>query len=307
MVVGLTIIAALAMAAKYPGGLLMTLPVYVAFVTGQKHIIPPLALLGILVFVMITPGSVIEPYRFVRDIINEVHHYKTLGHGVYTIDSGLTHLGRIVDFVTFRIFSINPIVSIILVSLACFGFYSIFQEHKRVMIIFILPIVYVAYFCTQRVMIIRNLLLIIPFMSVLLGIGLNRLINLSKARRTILVVMLLMLLINLTMIHTRTRSLYPTVEWTSAINKYVSDEYKEGKYVSLSDGVKAIVGDSVRVPNDKPANTRIFISTEGKEFRCANVRDAYKVIAGPDEIDLDYYPLWIGQERIVAMNRDICK
>ena len=33
----------------------------------------------------------------------------------------------------------------------------------------------------------------------------------------------------------------------------------------------------------------------------ANYRGIYKVIAGPDDVDLDYYPTWDGLDRIVVV------
>ena len=44
-----------------------------------------------------------------------------------------------------------------------------------------------------------------------------------------------------------------------------------------------------------------------KKFHFANARDNYKVISGPKDINLDFYPSWVGKDRIITINEKLTK
>jgi hypothetical protein len=98
--------AGLATAAKYPGGCLLLLPL-AAVVPGPAA---PTRVAGVLAvfaaaYLFVTPGTVVDWERFSRDLLFEIHHYRVLGHGGYTVEAGWPHFAGILDFLAFRLAS----------------------------------------------------------------------------------------------------------------------------------------------------------------------------------------------------------
>jgi hypothetical protein len=55
-----------------------------------------------------------------------------------------------------------------------------------------------------------------------------------------------------------------------------------------------------------PERSDAYIYVLGEHHaRMANRRNTYRVVAGPDDVDLDYYPTWLGLERIVVVDRPV--
>src|SRR5262249_57557199 len=52
-----------------------------------------------------------------------------------------------------------------------------------------------------------------------------------------------------------------------------------------------------------PERSDAYIYVLGEHHaRIANRRNAYRVVAGPNDVDLDYYPTWLGLERVVVVD-----
>ena len=116
-------------------------------------------------FVVATPGSVFEYEEFRRDIEYERMHYGEGGHGVYTLEAGWPHLRRMLGYLggqpsrpsTWRPGS-SP-------AWRCSG-YAIARERLMLLVLVAcFPVLYVAYMSTMIVGMMRNVLVISPFLA----------------------------------------------------------------------------------------------------------------------------------------------
>jgi hypothetical protein len=121
-------------------------------------------------FYLITPGSLIEFWRFYTDVKFEISHYSNLGHWWHTIDSGWQHLIQIISFLALKSLSNNPIITLVYFIFCCVGSYFCFKNSKINFLAFcLIPLIYVIYFSSMNVMIVRNLLILIPFIVVMVS------------------------------------------------------------------------------------------------------------------------------------------
>ncbi len=170
--------AGLATGTKYPGGLLL-LPVLAA---GWQSTAPGTlrerltflgGLLGIfgLTFLFTTPGAVLNPLSFARDVRFEMHHY-SIGHYGFTVEAGWEHASRIARYVFVMVPSHFPALSVAISLLVLLGALSVTRESRQAALLLIgLPLLYVLYMSTQRVFFVRNLLFLVPFFAILAGRG----------------------------------------------------------------------------------------------------------------------------------------
>ena len=177
---GAAIAAGLGCGSKYPGALLLLVPLTAEWVRGRRSDTPerfwraavPLCLLFAAAYLVSTPGTLLEARTFLRDVTWELQHYRT-GHGAYTVAPGPVHLGRALFYLSLVLFSPSKLVAGALFAAAALGAVVALRArdgHAAILLIF--PAVYLLYMCSQRVMIVRNLLVLAPFLAVLGARGL---------------------------------------------------------------------------------------------------------------------------------------
>lgn len=197
-VLGAAAAAALAAGAKYPAGLSLV-PVLVhataaawrpglgvrgGLATLASACLRPLLLFA-LVFVLVTPGILFEPARFLRDILAERQHYGVAGHRGYDTLGYVDHLVLIARYLLLDAASPYPALSALVALLAGAGSLKLLSGPRLpAFTLLFLPIAIPLYLASQRVMIVRNLLTVIPFIAVLAALGLSFVVSLLPARRS---------------------------------------------------------------------------------------------------------------------------
>lgn len=172
--------AGLTTGTKYTAGLLLVPLLLAAVMTLDRKrplrglILPAAELLAIFggVYLITTPGTVIDPVNFAGSLRFQQSVYGS-GHEVYTVQPGLPHLGRIAVYLGLDLFSHYRVLGGIVTLLALFGGYEVFRRSPKVAAVYVsFPLLYVLYFgLTSRVMIVRNLIVVAPFLAVLAAIG----------------------------------------------------------------------------------------------------------------------------------------
>ncbi|WP_347989615.1 hypothetical protein [Methylomonas sp. AM2-LC] len=306
--------AGLAAAAKYPGGITLFLPLYVAI--KGKHKFQRLGIIMtffMLTFLFITPGILLEPVEFIKNVRGEMNHYKT-GHAAHTLETKLDGIQKLSEFILFRLFSPDAAISVGVILLAVMGAVFIWQRNKNHASIILIPIIaYLVYFSTQKVLFVRNLLMLTPFIVVLVGIAIDALMKYfpgNVLRFAIPVAFLALLSSNLNYYFKAVDSLQNPRQdaWGMALEQYL--DKNPTKKISISD--KALDYVSERYKSTHSAfvareSADIYIFTLKEElWICANRRNSFRVLAGPDDTDLDYYPEWVGYNRVVALDQQVC-
>ena len=167
--------AGLATAAKYPGGCLLLLPLVAAARSPApgRRVIAVLALFAT-TYLLVTPGTVVNSERFVNDLLFVIHHYRQRGHGGYTVGPGWPHLIGILDFLAFRLASPYAALSALVLSLALLGVVVAWRVNRQAAVLLtVVPALYVAFMVTNRVLIVRNYLILIPFVAVLVAVAID--------------------------------------------------------------------------------------------------------------------------------------
>jgi len=171
---GTVIVAGLATGTKYPAGLLL-LPLLV-LMWWRTHSIPSL-LKAVFVFgityLITTPGTLLEPFKFWHHVEFEMWHY-SFGHSKHTVSGGLEHFIKNIEYLTTVQLSHFPVIALLLFLLAIVGSVVLWQESRRLaFLVLLFPVLYLLFMSLQRAMLIRNLLILIPFIAVCIGLGIE--------------------------------------------------------------------------------------------------------------------------------------
>jgi 4-amino-4-deoxy-L-arabinose transferase-like glycosyltransferase len=166
--------AGLAAGTKYPAALLLLAVFAAAWSQGARGgFIGRLCLIAAATFVVTTPGAVLQPWSFIGWLARQWHHYGQGAHLGYNVAGPADHLGKMLIYEAIVLLSPQPIVAGALSALALIGVVGLTRQSWKFAIIpLVFPVVYVAYFAIQHVMIVRNLMVLTPFLAVLCAGGL---------------------------------------------------------------------------------------------------------------------------------------
>jgi len=170
------VLAGLATGTKYTAGLLL-LPLLLLWWRTQPER-QPRRLAGALAafagaFIMTTPGALLQPIRFCRDVAFERFHY-SVGHYGATVDSGLDHLSLMLRWIGTSLGSPYAPLALLVTFLALVGAVSSWRRDRlEGALLLLVPVTWVLFFTTQKVLFARNLLPIAPFIALFAARGLS--------------------------------------------------------------------------------------------------------------------------------------
>jgi len=165
---------------KYPGGLL-AVPVFVAAcmvaarvsserkerTRGLVLMTLKLAAVFLVTYLVTTPGTIFEWDLFRRDLEFEMKHYGEDGHHVYTLEPGFGHFARMLEYLGSQMLSPYGLLAWLGALLVVIGGYAVLRERPALALLAIsFPLLYLVYMASVKVMIVRNVLVIAPFLAV---------------------------------------------------------------------------------------------------------------------------------------------
>lgn len=305
----------LALASKYPGGLvvvpLLFATRHVASRGGRREYLRVLAFFfG--AFIVANPGALLEPARFAAGIAHQVIHYGQTGHGAYTVGRGAEHMTLMALYLVRVVFAHVPWVSVALCVVMVVGIYDVVKSEKRptAALLLMFPVLYLLYFSTQKVMIVRNLLVLLPYCSILAARGCGYLIRRVPSRpyrAAAAAIPLAAIAFNLSWLVTSGRSIeYRSGDDASRVSAYLEGHRDARAY--LSPGVKSLL------PQPLPESfhtTALVSDADVMLFRADEMRDnrkwiinrpgVYEVVGGSREVNWDYYATWMGESPVLAV------
>ena len=317
-----SIVCSLVLSAKYQGGILLFVLIFISL-KNRLSFKSWLAVLALYVttFILITPACIVEPVKFLSDVFYEIQHYSVNSHGIHKVEKGSAHLLKLIDYIVLKCCSSQPIISLIVMCLSITGSYFIFKENKEIFIILVAtPILYVLYFSTQSMMIVRNYLFIFPFLFILAAIGLDRLSK-TVSKKYVAIFSSLLIILNVSFatdlykrsslsVHSKSK------EWKEKIDAFVSNN--PNLNIAFSKSAKKYVSlDQFSTLEDKDI-TLDFLVCDIEEFLqfsrkyashdsipnahiLGEYRGQYEVLAGPNEMDINHYPNWPGKSRLMSI------
>lgn len=166
-------------ATKYPAGLLLVMVMVAVLLRWERgagfwnllrsEIGVCIVFFGI--YLIITPGSVLEPFVFLRDVSFHMQYYAK-GHASHNVPAGLAHFLGILQYVGVSLFSRHDLTGLLLAFIGVLGLFALIRDSKKMaLLVLCVPVLYALYFSRQRVLIVRNLLIMAPFAAVLIGLG----------------------------------------------------------------------------------------------------------------------------------------
>ena len=135
------------------------------------------------VYILITPGTLLDPIVFAHDVIYEIHHYAT-GHGsIYGVTPADIHgfwhyLGRLWEYLVLAMLSPQPFIAAALAAASILGFVSGWRLSRPLTVTLgFLIVFYSIFFSRQVVFIVRNFLILLPVFAYFGGAGFDALID----------------------------------------------------------------------------------------------------------------------------------
>lgn len=311
-----TVFAGLAAGTKYTGAIFL-LPILITFSTKdlRKSVKSYLLVLGIfiLTFILTTPGVLFEFGKVVKDISFERQHYAT-GHYNSTVASGWPHLKLLLNYVL--IIPNKFIIPLILFwGLTVIGIFKIIVSKKyKTLVLILAPIIlYLIYLSTQKVMFARNYLLIWPVLCYFAANGVIFLkTNVNKTYGIILVFTVFSSLVLGNVLSDWSIIKHDQGKQYSSLMSYLRSNPKFCFNISakLSDGIKEhdpTYKPACSDPSNPEKQYAVFYLTELKQEDLHTNYRWIKEQIGPDDVNLNYYPTFQTNHRIVIAKLDYLK
>jgi 4-amino-4-deoxy-L-arabinose transferase-like glycosyltransferase len=312
--------AGLACATKYFGGIFLV-PVFIGGYrvlrdTGAKWgsyiaLFFVLAAIFSLTFLLITPGTLMDTARMIVDVRYEIGHYQT-GDTGYTVNAGWQHFSLLFIYLLGVFFSKYFWISLLFSGLVLIGLYNLLTRNWKAIetwVFLSVPLLFIPYVSQQRVMMVRNDLLLFPFLAILCARGVNvlwnsRLFRSNRIARVILAVgLLLALLVNFNWLYYAGRSISPnlTNDWSQMLPRYLLANKDATYYLSAGVRRELNTNELPNVVSDPLLADKLVFVFDEVDHPLANRPNVYDPIFGPYEVNFDYYPSWNEDERILVM------
>lgn len=308
--------AGLGMGTKYPGGLLL-LPVLVAAYRlksrfGWKSFGEGLIVFSLGFFIS-TPGALFQFQTFFKDVLAEVTHY-TSDHYGYSL-SPIEHLGLIGIYFSRVVFSHFQVLAFAIFVFALAGGYALAKNSlSDAVLILSFPLFYVLFFSFQRVMIVRNLLVVIPFMAVLAARGWGFIWERTAKPSWRVVVgglAVMALLLNAGWLAYAADSIQKRAS-DDFIQQFMAyaERHSQRRFFASEKVWQALLSSGMAVPENishtdvgETSNVVLYLSESVAHPTDwpRNQPGLVTALFGPWEVNFDYYPTWIGDDRILVM------
>lgn len=318
----------LTMGTKYPGGLV--LPFFLvgagqalwqqtrSAMTVVKHGFAWCFTAG-MVFILTTPGVLLDPFRFYSELRDEQITYATGWYG-YTVVPGFAHFFLIAKYLSLQFFSHYWPVSIVFTAFCILGFVLLVREKPKMFGLLAtgFVVLYLAYFSHQATMIVRNLLVVVPFLCIAAARGIAGLAERwgSKTRVGIYGGIAVLLVVNFgwemfTAAQIKRRDHFEY--FLTSFEKHVQNSGHDTFFVSakLLAAIREYPHDSLPtnlVTDPAMPHTKVaFLQSEGPDLDQfatvwpANWWDMYETTFGAQEVNLNSYPTFVGNERILVL------
>ena len=310
--------AGLAAGTKYTGGIFL-LPVLIVAAGNPRPLREAVAagLWFVGAFLISTPGALLEPTRFVADVLYEMQHYQK-GHVGYTVEAGSEHLFKMLRYLLLHGPSSWPAISLVICGLGVVGAVATWRQSRRLaLVLLVVPLLFVPYLAMQRVMFVRNLLLVMPVGALLAARGAGVLLDLARSaprRGLVLGLVSILLGTNLVLVYQAGRSVQEggPERLSAEIQGWL--EGHTDRVVQLSPNVRVLLKkqgvesamdlEHVRLRPGDDVEAVLLFPREGLTpgYWPSNDPDL-KVAIGPLSANYDYYATW-WSDHVVVIDRD---
>jgi hypothetical protein len=315
------VVAGLATGTKYQGALLVA-PVMLcaalrtpATLWQRAASVVAVGALSVASYLVTTPGTVLDPIVFADDFAKILTQYTT-SHVGYTIAAGFPHLGLLLCYFAFDLFSPYGPVAVLFFASAVAGGVLCCRENPRLAGYLVgFPVLFATFFCWKySVFIVRNYLLLAPFIAVLSARGLaEALLRLRwpAARLALAIMVGCALAANAVWLISAGESIRHRDDGDAAVEAvaYVRNHPRTLFRVSALVTSRAAQRGLALPANASQANADEVVFCAGTEGAAphrwtGNDHWLTRAVFGPREVNFNYYSNWPGADRVVVMTRD---
>jgi hypothetical protein len=309
--------AGFACGTKYPGGAALLL-VLIAAWCSRDRIARAFSGLAVRIVVLFaaaylasTPGTLLQPAQFIEDLRFEIAHYQS-GHPGHGIEAGLPHLRAMGTYLA----AVQPgpyrPLAIGIFALAVLGALAVLRRSPAVAALLVLfPILYLAFLSLQRVMIVRNLLMVAPFVAILAARGAGAVAAiLPRGAWRVAWGAALIAVVSAQgwFLHEAAESVADRGRSRTLreVEAFVASE--PPNRIAASAGVRTALEDRglalplLEAPGSRPSGDRVLIlPSEGpgaSRVWPATTPDLLLTWFGPRQVNLNYYPSWVGTDHV---------
>lgn len=307
-----SVVAGLACSTKYPGGLFLVPIVLMSLMTLLKHnrwsarLIHLTAPIGIFISTVLltTPGIFLETGQFLADVESEIRHYRS-GHTTYGVTPGLSHLWLNLRYLLLCLSDVTWLQMVLSVSIIG-GSIKIVRLGKHAIItILIVPSLYLLYFSSQRIMIVRNLLVLLPFIAILAAMGLRSIAHqLPIDKRFWVLSGFIFALMQIRTNFLSANSIGRTADVRADLKSFVLSNPHLEIRPSTKLSTDPLAEGLTQLPkNDGHKTIVVFWSDERPQIQwVTNHAQRYIVISGQQDVNWSYYPSWVGARRLLGVS-----
>ena len=117
-------------------------------------------------YIISTPASVLEPAKVIEFWSWQKFTYSNPGMNWYAVLGQLDHLQRMTTYLAAAFFSKYAVIAIFFSVMSLIGICCLRKEKTTLMILTFVVVIYVVYFSNYRLMYVRNLQLLFPFLAI---------------------------------------------------------------------------------------------------------------------------------------------
>jgi len=327
---GATFFSVLACSTKYTAGIILMLPVILSFLYQKsfKNIFFIFFIFSTL-FIILNPGIIVQPIKFFQEIFFVKQAYFKTGYGFLSVEPGVEHFIKNIKYIIFRISSQNILISFLIFFISVIGFIKLEFYNKFKMILFIIILIYIAIISLSRVNNIRNLTILFPFISIFFASGINfittRYQNFFIYKNFFLFIIISFFIFNSSKIYFSAVSLKfdqndnylkkeliqylndnSRVVINSSLLKYIPDNIVKNKLTKINKSSEIFEEEKIIYLLSSYGFYYLEVDKKYHGKLVGNINQ-YNTIAGPKDIDLDYFPTWIGKKRVVETSGNSMK
>jgi hypothetical protein len=314
--------AGFACGTKYQGGILL-LPIVIYATTIAYRSLPSRPLraaaselaynVGIFTacFLISTPGMLLEPLIFVQSLRAISHQYVT-EHIGFTVDAVGQHGYLLLTYLIGVLTSHWPVAAVALSAAACLGVVKTWNEHRlRAMLFMCAPVAYLLFMICYRVMIVRNYLVLTPFIALFAARGVFYLWESSGVnawiRRVIVTACVAILVGNAMFLYVAAQTVRPhPPQFGQDIVAYLKEHAGEKFLLSPRTAQAVAMGkEAVSNTTSDPNLAQRYMSFTDEaspgQYSC-NRPGQYQRVSGPLEVNFDYYASWQGAARVIDVS-----
>ena len=314
--------AGLTVGSKYNGWPIVTVPIVALlfaqngkFSFGTLWQVFRVVFISGITFVATTPGTILAPEHFLRDVLFEFHHYSqgSVWGTSYDIAPGLSHLRANLEYLALVAFSPYAVVALILFALSIAGLILFaIEDWRQVTIIAIFALVYLLYMSSQSVLFIRNLLPILPILALAAAHSIVRLLQWRKYlvwRSAVSLVLAAVLLANVGYLVYAARTIQQRgqTDFFAPFVDYV-EAHPETRFAISNRILAAYTDQNIELPANvvhhgwQEADVYVMRHSEIEWALPADGRRLYIRWFGVHDLNLRYYPHWKGNDHIILLD-----